>query len=84
MDRGRTFPPRRMSVITQSGDTGTKWERLCGWPSNPVGVSREGNARGGFGRTESCRVDWLEKPEGEFVWRPYRKPTQVGKASSLR
>ena len=33
---------------------------------------------------ESCGADTREKPVGEDVGRPYRKPTQVGEASSLR
>jgi hypothetical protein len=33
---------------------------------------------------KTCRVDWQEKRMGEGVEAPYRKPTQVGKASSLR
>ena len=35
-------------------------------------------------QTESCGVDTREKPAAEGVRRPYRKPTQVGEASSLR
>jgi hypothetical protein len=33
---------------------------------------------------KGCRVDWQEKLTGEDSEAPYRKPTQVGKASSLR
>ena len=33
---------------------------------------------------ESSGVDTLEKLQVERSGRPYRKPTQVGKASSLR
>ena len=35
-------------------------------------------------QAESCGVDTREKPVGEGLGRPYRKPTQVGEASSLR
>jgi hypothetical protein len=35
-------------------------------------------------KAESCGVDTREKPVGEGAGRPYRKPTQVGEASSLR
>ena len=35
-------------------------------------------------KAKSCGVDTREKPVGEDVERPYRKPTQVGEASSLR
>ena len=33
---------------------------------------------------KGCHVDWQEKLTGEGSEAPYRKPTQVGKASSLR
>ena len=33
---------------------------------------------------EFCGVDTREKPSGEDGECPYRKPTQVGEASSLR
>jgi hypothetical protein len=33
---------------------------------------------------KTCHVDWQEKRVGEGSEAPYRKPTQVGKASSLR
>ena len=33
---------------------------------------------------KTCHVDWQEKLTGEGSEAPYRKPTQVGKASSLR
>ena len=47
--------------------------------------AREGSARGG-GNPKPSRpgVDTREKPVGEGYGRPYRKPTQVGEASSLR
>ena len=35
-------------------------------------------------KPEFCGVDTREKPVGEDLERPYRKPTQVGEASSLR
>jgi hypothetical protein len=35
-------------------------------------------------QTESCGVDTREKPAAEDMGCPYRKPTQVGEASSLR
>ena len=40
--------------------------------------------RWGNPRHESFGVDTQEKLCGEVTGRPYRKPTQVGKASSLR
>ena len=50
---------------------------------------RRGNPRveheaAGQPKAESCGVDTREKPVGEDLERPYRKPTQVGEASSLR
>ena len=39
---------------------------------------------GGQPLNERPGVDTREKPAVEDVWRPYRKPTQVGEASSLR
>ena len=35
-------------------------------------------------KPKGCHVDWQEKRMGESYEAPYRKPTQVGKASSLR
>ena len=35
-------------------------------------------------QSEFCGVDTREKPAAEGMDRPYRKPTQVGEASSLR
>ena len=35
-------------------------------------------------QAKSSGVDTREKPDGETTKRPYRKPTQVGEASSLR
>jgi hypothetical protein len=39
---------------------------------------------GGRPPNERSGVDTQEKPVGEDAPRPYRKPTQVGEASSLR
>ncbi len=56
------------------------------WPSNGVGSNPETGVRDQTrkGAVESCGVDRQEKPVAELVGCPYRKPTQVGEASSLR
>ena len=58
------------------------------WPSNRVGGSdpAETGVRGlgGDPAPEPRGVDSREKPAGECGRCPYRKPTQVGEASSLR
>ena len=55
------------------------------WPSNRVGESRDGSARMRGNPIPSFLESTGKK---SFCWelnvRPYRKPTQVGKASSLR
>ena len=56
------------------------WMAVQGGRGNP---RAEYEGRGQL-QSESCGVDTREKPSGEAVWRPYRKPTQVGEASSLR
>ena len=55
-------------------------------PSNGVGGNPETGwrGRGGNPEPECSGVDTQEKPLGELLGRPYRKPTQVGEASSLR
>ena len=85
MGSRRRFRPRRRDN-ERSRDTGTKGERPGGWPSNRVGGQpprRECEGRGQL-RSESSGVDRREKLEREDLWCPYRKPTQVGEASSLR
>ncbi len=84
MGSRRTFRPR-CTIVEPRRDPGTKEERSS-WnrPSKGVGAIRDLNARGGFGQSESSGVDRREKLLVEVVWRPYRKPTQVGEASSLR
>ena len=81
----RRFRPR-LTSREPAGDRGTKGERPCGRPSKGVGrvSGRDPNARGGFGRPERRGVDTREKLLAEGGDCPYRKPTQVGEASSLR
>jgi hypothetical protein len=56
------------------------WTAVQGGRGNPR-AEYEGRGRP---QAESCGVDTREKPAAEGVIRPYRKPTQVGEASSLR
>ena len=87
MGSRRIFRPRFLGDELM-GDRGTKRERLCGWPSNTVGVAVrqprvECEVRASA-QPESFGVDTQEKPVREPWSCPYRKPTQVGEASSLR
>ena len=58
------------------------WRTVQGsrW-GNPPRAEYEGAGRP---NPEFCGVDTREKPAAERCGRPYRKPTQVGEASSLR
>ena len=85
MDSRSRFRPRPC-FVEPAGDRGTKQQRACGCPSNAVGsqgprAEREGEASAD---PECCGVDTREKLLAEVRERPYRKPTQVGEASSLR
>ena len=79
------FRPRAGSVEPQR-DRGTKGRRPGGWPFNRVEGNLETGVRGPRGNPtpERSGVDTREKLGGERPVRPYRKPTQVGEASSLR
>ena len=81
----RRFQPR-LSCDEACGDRGTKGERPRGGPSKEVGLRSETRVRDQAREreVESSGVDTQEKPQVEQPSRPYRKPTQVGKASSLR
>ena len=84
MDSRSRFRPRP-EIVEPRGDRGTKGQRPCGRPSNRVGACSETGMRGSsFGEPEWSGVDTREKPRAEVSRRPYRKPTQVGEASSLR
>ena len=81
----RRFQPRVIDVEALR-DTGTKRERFCGLTVQP---GRAKSPRGEYeGRASAFPkfrgVDSREKLGGESMRRPYRKPTQVGEASSLR
>ena len=67
MDSWLKFRPRRFSVEPLR-DTGTKGERLCGWPSNRVGASPRRECEGaGQPKPESSGVDRQEKLAGELT-----------------
>lgn len=83
MDSRSKFLPRPVSVEAVR-DPGTKRERPCGWPFKGVEQSRPEYEVAGQPKTKSCGVDRQEKLTVEDPGRPYRKPTQVGQASSLR
>ena len=85
MDSRLKFRPR-LAVVEPRRDTGTKRERLCGWPSNARRAQARDLMREGAGQPKPSRrgVDRQEKLCGELQRCPYRKPTQVGEASSLR
>src|SRR5215207_11109292 len=60
----RRFRPRPASVEA-TGDRGTKWGRLCGWPFKAVGESREPSTRGGGDPNPSPAESTREKsPSG--------------------
>ncbi len=84
MDSRLKFRPR-LVFVEASGDRGTKGQRPCGLAVQPRrGNPRRDTKHQGQPGCEWSGVDTLEKPGGENTKRPYRKPTQVGKASSLR
>ena len=89
MDSWRTFQPRRLSVITTEGTLEQKRSGLVDWPSNRVGVGATQAETGvrECGATQ-FQVFWSRQARkasaGSSSVRPYRKPTQVGEASSLR
>ena len=55
MESRRKFRPRPY-YDEPLGDRGTKDERLCGWPFNAVGASRERNTRWG-GNPKPSRLE---------------------------
>ena len=86
MDSRLKFRPRSPDVELP-GDPGTKRQRFCGLTVKGRRVARpETGCRGPKGnlRIKGSGVGGREKPGRESSERPYRKPTQVGEASSLR
>ena len=87
MDSRLRFRPRFFDD-EPPGDPGTKLPRSCG---STVSSRRqwqhcreEGRDLRGNPTVKGSGVGGQEKPGGESRERPYRKPTQVGEASSLR
>jgi hypothetical protein len=85
MDSGRRFPPRAGTVSTDGGTVERSGSGCVDWPCKGVGFGRDlmptarGDPSGSF--VESTRK---KSSDRKGPGRPYRKPTQVGKASSLR
>ena len=80
----RRFRPRVIDVEALR-DTGTTCERSCGLTVQLCRRKpRQEYETGASAAVKSRRVDSREKLGGESMRRPYRKPTQVGEASSLR
>ena len=80
----RRFRPRVIDVEALR-DTGTTCEWLCGLAIQLCRRKpRQEYEVRASARAKSRRVDSREKLGGESMRRPYRKPTQVGEASSLR
>jgi len=83
MESRLTFRPRRHV----SNPSGTQERRISGfvdWPCKGVGASRDlmPSARR---KTSASDLESTGEKSGWEAWRcPYRKPTQVGEASSLR
>jgi hypothetical protein len=88
MDSWRTFQPRRLSVITTEGTLERKESGLVDWPSNCVGTGNRAETGVRECGATQFQVFWSRQARkasaGSSSARPYRKPTQVGKASSLR
>jgi hypothetical protein len=80
----RRFRPRVIDVEALR-DTGTTCEWSCGLTIQPGRRKPRGEyEERASAYSKSRRVDSREKLGGESMRRPYRKPTQVGEASSLR
>ena len=90
MDSRRRFRPRLMYVMTPRGTLEPRRSGHVDRPSNRVETlfnqePRDGTASGRGNPTTSLLASTVEKSLGWQCWvRPYRKPTQVGEASSLR
>ena len=88
MDSRRRFRPRFVYVMTPQGTLEQRRSGCVDWPSNRVerrkAIETGPQAPGATQR----RVFWSRQSRKAWGWqymkRPYRKPTQVGEASSLR
>jgi hypothetical protein len=90
MDSRRRFRPRFVCVMTPQGTLERRRSGCVDWPSNRVErplTRRSRRDREGVRATSipSLLESTVEKSlVGQCTKRPYRKPTQVGEASSLR
>jgi hypothetical protein len=89
MDSRRRFRPRFVCVMTPQGTLEQRRSGCVDWPSNRVDLpekrSRRDREEQGATLTPSLLESTVEKSlVGQCTKRPYRKPTQVGEASSLR
>jgi hypothetical protein len=87
MDSRRRFRPRVVYVMTPQGTLERRRSGCVDWPSNRVDLARgrDGTASPRGNPTASLLESTVEKSLlGQCATRPYRKPTQVGEASSLR
>ena len=90
MDSRRRFRPRPLYVTTPQGTLEPRRSGHVDRPSNRVETLlnqefRDGTASGRGNPTTSLLASTVEKSLGwQYEGRPYRKPTQVGEASSLR
>jgi hypothetical protein len=89
MDSRRRFRPRFVYVMTPQGTLEQRRSGCVDWPSNRVDAPLKSVETGpqAYGATQA-RVFWSRQSRkawvGQCMKRPYRKPTQVGEASSLR
>ena len=88
MDSRRRFRPRFVYVMTPQGTLEQRRSGCVDWPSNRV-ERPQGNRDGTASRQGNLKASLLESTVekslvGQCMERPYRKPTQVGEASSLR
>lgn len=77
--------PSRLAVLNHRGTLERRRSGFVDWPSNCVGASRDRNASSAG--QPNGQVFWSRQAR-KALWGaarcPYRKPTQVGEASSLR
>ena len=86
MVNGLKFPSR-LYVLKPRGTLERSRSGFVDWPLKGVGtlkMPRPDQERARQPKRNFCGVDRQEKRVGEAMKRPYRKPTQVGEASSLR
>lgn len=85
MDSRLIFRPRLQCVNNSVGTQEQDASGFVDWPFKGVGASRDPSTRA-RGNPSSSRVESTGKKSyaSECCRCPYRKPTQVGKASSLR